>query len=144
VRSILRRFADAEEIETAGDSLLLLFRRPSDAVRFALIAQRQVRGLAQERKIKLLDRVGIHLGEVVIEEHVQGHKPKDLYGSQIDLCARVMGLAQGGQILLTRAVFDSARQALKGEELDELTELKWLNHGLTCLRELRNLWRFAK
>jgi len=34
----LARFAGAEEIETAGDSFLLLFARPSDAVKFALIA----------------------------------------------------------------------------------------------------------
>jgi class 3 adenylate cyclase/tRNA A-37 threonylcarbamoyl transferase component Bud32/tetratricopeptide (TPR) repeat protein len=129
VRNLLQRVADAEEIETVGDSFLLLFGRPSDAVRFALFMQRQVRALAQEHQVKLADRVGIHLGEVVIEENEQGHKPKDLYGSQVDLCARVMGLARGGQILLTHAVFDSARQALKGEELQNLRELKWLNHG---------------
>ena len=129
VRQIVQRVPDAEEIETAGDSFLLLFARPSDAVRFALLVQAHVRALARERSVALADRIGIHVGEVVIEEHARGHKPKDLYGSQIDLCARVMGLAEGGQILLTRAVFDSARQALKGEELPGLNELQWLNHG---------------
>ncbi len=46
VRQTLVRFADAEEIETAGDSFLLLFARPSDAVKFALLVQMQTRVLA--------------------------------------------------------------------------------------------------
>jgi len=33
------------------------------------------------------------------------------------------------QILLTRAVFDSARQSLKGEEVEGAGSLSWLNHG---------------
>jgi len=79
-------------------------------------------------------RIGIHVGEVVIEEHEHGPKLKDLHGTQIDLCARVMGLAEGGQILLTRAVFDSARQALKGEDIEGVKGLSWLNHGPYLLK----------
>jgi WD40 repeat protein/serine/threonine protein kinase/class 3 adenylate cyclase len=134
VRDLLRRAVDAEEIETAGDSFLLLFARPSDAVKFALLLEQQTGALAKERTVVLAVRIGIHVGEVVIEEHRQGPKPKDLYGSQIDLCARVMSLAQGRQILLTRAVFDSARQALKGEELQGLNDLQWLDHGPYVLK----------
>lgn len=134
VRELLQRAADAEEIETAGDSFLLLFARPSDAVKFALVLQQQTGALEKEWKVALAVRIGIHVGEVVIEQHAQGSKPKDVYGSQVDLCARVMSLAQGGQILLTRAVFDSARQALKGEELHGLNELQWLDHGPYVLK----------
>src|SRR5690349_5726110 len=36
VRALLREFAQAEEIETAGDSFLLVFGRPSEAVSFAV------------------------------------------------------------------------------------------------------------
>jgi WD40 repeat protein/tRNA A-37 threonylcarbamoyl transferase component Bud32 len=103
-------------------------------VKFALVLEQQTGVLAKERTVALAVRIGIHVGEVVIEEHQHGPKPKDLYGSQIDLCARVMGLAQGGQILLTRAVFDSARQALKGEELLALNELQWLDYGPFVLK----------
>jgi WD40 repeat protein/serine/threonine protein kinase/class 3 adenylate cyclase len=134
VRELLQRAGDAEEVETAGDSFLLLFARPSDAVKFALILEQQTGVLAKERKVALAVRIGIHVGEVVIEAHGQGGKAKDLYGSQIDLCARVMSLAEGGQVLLTRAVFDSARQALKGEELHGLNVLQWLDHGPYVLK----------
>src|SRR5713226_9104201 len=39
IRETLRQFAQAEEIETEGDSFLLIFATPSDAVVFALLAQ---------------------------------------------------------------------------------------------------------
>src|SRR5512139_1897496 len=40
-----------------------------------------------------------------------------------------MSLAQAGQILMTRPVFDNARQSLKGEEIEGAGSLSWLNHG---------------
>src|SRR5512139_1988370 len=40
-----------------------------------------------------------------------------------------MSLAQAAQILMTRPVFDNARQSLKGEEIEGAGSLSWLNHG---------------
>jgi serine/threonine-protein kinase len=80
-----------------------------------------------------LDRIGIHLGEVVIGNETDSSTPKNLFGIQIDTCSRVMSLAKAGQILTTRAVFDSARQALKGEDIPDISSLEWLNHGLYLL-----------
>lgn len=94
VRQLLAACPGAEEIETAGDSFLLSFPKPSDAVRFALVLQGRLRALNQGQPVPLQDRIGIDLGEVVIEQHAAGHKPKDLYGLQIDTCARVMSLAK--------------------------------------------------
>jgi serine/threonine protein kinase len=77
----------------------------------------------------VFDRIGIHVGEVWIEEHEGPGKARDLYGLQVDTCARVQSLGQADQILLSRFPFDSARQALKGEELHGIEALSWLNHG---------------
>ena len=77
----------------------------------------------------VFDRIGIHVGEVWIEEHEGAGKAQDLYGLQVDTCARVQSLGQADQILLSRFPFDSARQALKGEELHGIGVLSWLNHG---------------
>jgi WD40 repeat protein/class 3 adenylate cyclase len=129
VRSQRTRFPESEEIETAGDSFLLVFARPSEAVEFALVVQTELESWSQARGIALRQRVGIHLGEVVIEEHQGTGKAKDLYGGQLDVCARVMALAGANQILMTRAVFDNARRVLKGEDVPEVGPLKWLNHG---------------
>jgi len=83
------------------------------------------------------DRIGIHVGELFIEEHAPGGKAQDLHSLQVDMCARVMSLAQGDQILLRRSAFDNARQVLKGRDLqglNEANELHWLNHGLYLLK----------
>jgi len=132
-RRLVRRqrteFSESEEIETAGDSFLLVFATPSEAVEFALIVQTELETWSRSRGIGVQQRVGIHLGEVVIEEHPTPGKAKDLYGGQLDVCARVMSLAGANQILMTRAVFDNARRVLKGEDVPEVGPLKWLNHG---------------
>jgi eukaryotic-like serine/threonine-protein kinase len=134
IREALRQFPQGEEIETAGDSFLLIFATPSDAVQFALLAQARLRSLRQESSA--LDRIGIHVGEVVIGNEAESRRPKDLFGIQIDTCSRVMSLAKAGQTLMTRAVFDSARQVLKGEDIEGGGSLEWLNHGPYLLKGL--------
>ncbi|MBI4664543.1 MAG: protein kinase [Verrucomicrobia bacterium] len=133
VREILSQFNEGEEIDTAGDSFFIVFAKPSDAVRFSLMLQARLRVLAKETPRALLDRIGVHIGEVVIEEQAEG-KLKDLYGLQVDVCARVMSLAEGDQILLTRSTFDNARQVLKGQDIEGVGSLSWLNHGPYLLK----------
>ncbi len=134
VRETLGQFPQGEEIETAGDSFLLAFAAPSEAVQFALLLQVRLRRLSDPPSAASLDRIGIYLGEVVLEAGPESRKARSIFGLAIDICARVMGLAEGGQILMTRAVFDSARQALKGEDIAEVKELSWLNHGPYLLK----------
>lgn len=126
-REVLRNFPEGREISTAGDSFFCVFVRPSDAVAFALRLQSRMRRDLHPEGIAM--RIGIHLGEVVVEENAVAGKPLDLFGLQVDTAARVMSLAEGGQILCTRAVFDNARQVLKGRDHPGLAELVWLNHG---------------
>src|SRR5262249_4149277 len=106
----------AREIETAGDSFLIVFERPSDAVRFSVKLQ-------ADNDTAISDRIGIHLGEVFLEEMTS-----KLFGMQVDTAARIMSLASGGQILMSRLAFDTARQMLRGPGNDT-GELQWLNHG---------------
>lgn len=134
VRGILAGFPEGEEIGTAGDSFFLVFAKPSEAVRFALLLQARLRETSGEGSVELLDRIGIHIGEVIIEERPGSSKPKDLYGIQVDICARVMLLGQGDQILMTRSTFDNARQVLKGQELPNLGPLTWTSHGSYLLQ----------
>ena len=129
VREILSGFSEGEEIKTAGDSFFLAFVRPSDAVRFSLILQMRLRKLSEELRIPVRVRIGIHIGEVFVEEDRKDKKLIDLYGMQVDTCARVMSLCEGGQILVTRSTFDNARQVLKGEDLEGIGAVSWLNHG---------------
>ena len=132
IRGVLKDFTGGEEIKTSGDSFFIAFVRPSDAVRFSLIVHMNLRGLSDELGVPILIRTGIHIGEVFVEE---GSKQGiDLYGIQVDTCARVMSLCQGGQILVTRSTFDNARQVLKGQDIEGVTSLSWLNHGPYSLK----------
>ncbi|MGA2867527.1 MAG: adenylate/guanylate cyclase domain-containing protein, partial [Verrucomicrobiota bacterium] len=131
-RQVLRDFAGAEVIKTAGDSFLILFPMPSEAVRCALLLQGRLRQFNQGLTVAVQDRLGLHMGEVVIEEIAPGQR--DVHGIQVDTCSRVMGLAQGGQILMTRGVFDSARQMLKGEDIAGVGALSWVSHGRYLLK----------
>ncbi|MBU6400996.1 MAG: protein kinase, partial [Verrucomicrobia bacterium] len=125
-RQLLAGFVEAEEVETAGDSFLLLFSRPSDAVRFALCLQAALGTPADEAGPPIRDRIGIHAGEVFIEGKAGTGR---LFGMQVDTAARVASLAVGGQILMTRFVFDNARQVLRGDVLPGVAPLTWSNHG---------------
>ncbi|MBM3833081.1 MAG: PEGA domain-containing protein [Verrucomicrobia bacterium] len=129
VRDILGRFPTGEEISTAGDSFFLAFAKPSDAVKFSLLLQAKLRELNKGSRTPILDRIGIHVGEVFIEENQGPGKPKDMYGIQVDTCARVMSLGDGDQILMTRFAYDNARQVLKNQQVEGVGPLAWLTHG---------------
>lgn len=134
VRSLMAAFPEAEEIDTAGDSFFMVFSRPSDAVRFALTLQKSLREFSLARNRKISDRIGINLGEIIIDETTG----KDLYGIQVDSTARVMSAAEGDQILMTRSTFDNARQVLKGQDLPGIAALQWLNYGSYTLKGIED------
>ena len=134
VREVLRQFKEGEEIETAGDSFLIVFAKPSDSVKFALLLQARLRELADTTGCAVRDRIGLHLGEVFIEDHSGPQESKNLFGMQVDTAARVMSLAGAGQTVMTRAVFDNARQVLKGQDLPGIGELLWMSHGTYLLK----------
>jgi adenylate cyclase len=87
-------------IRSMGDGLLMEFDSALDAVRCAIDIQR---GLAEhepknaERRIQL--RIGINTGDVIVDE-------RDIYGNSINIAARLEGLAEPGQIYVTRGVRD--------------------------------------
>ncbi|MSU36154.1 MAG: hypothetical protein EXS36_13845 [Pedosphaera sp.] len=121
----LKAFSQAVMLERVGNTALLSFARPSNAVQFGLALQ-----LATIQPLTY--RVAIHMGEIV---NAQATEPREQFGEQLMICERLLQLAKPGQLLLSRAVFDSARPVLKKEEvnklhgLQELSELSWLNHG---------------
>jgi len=133
VRTILKSIPGGEEINTQGDSFFLVFVKPSDAVKFALLLQSQLRTAVKTGGYPLYDRVGVHVGEVFVEE-VVGAGMNDLYGIQVDTSARVMSLGEADQILMTRFAFDNARQVLKGQSIEGLGKLAWMNHGYYSLK----------
>ncbi len=134
-RERLRRYGGQEIDKT--DGFLFLFERPVDAARYALDYNEQLSLLEREQQVTLKARAGIHLGEVVLRQNLpemvaQGAKPVEVEGLTKLIAARIMSLAGGCQILLTRAAFDMARRAFVGLA-DPGEELEWRAHGFYLL-----------
>lgn len=127
--ALFERLAAEEKltlIKNTGDGYFARTTSVAAAVRFALRFQHGMRGMAWP-SFALTTRVGIHAGEVA---DIMTLGQADVLAPAADLVARVMGLALGGQILLTRGPFDEARHFVREhpDQVDGLS-LTWLAHG---------------
>ena len=115
----------------AGDGCFLTFETPSAAVRFALNLQK-VHGTETELP-KVY--VGIHMGEVVEKTGPGGEGgPPLVEGLTVDIASRIQSLALPGQILMSGAVFNSARPRLNVQEID--APISWQAHGAYLFKDL--------
>lgn len=128
---LIDEYPTAEILKDTGDGYFASFSNTTDAVRFALRFQDALqRALWDPQPLKV--RIGIHLGEVAQLEKETTGKPK-IVGLAADLVSRVAGLADGGQILLTRSAFNEARQFVSTAPNSE-QPLHWVAHGPYRLR----------
>lgn len=130
-RDLLARH-DGQEIDRA-DGFLALFARPIQAVAFALAYQRDIRELAGLGGMPLNARVGIHLGEVIIwdnapETIAAGARQFNAEGLAKPVAARLMALAEPGQVLLSEVACALAQRA-QGELPDTFVGVAWQHHG---------------
>lgn len=83
---------------TAGDSILAEFPSAVDALQCALGIQERVAAANEEvpedRRVRF--RIGLHVGEVMV-------KNGDLFGDDVNIAARMQGLALPGSVCLTEA-----------------------------------------
>ncbi len=90
-------------VGTAGDAMLAEFGSAVTAVSAAIdIQERMARfneALAEDQR--MMFRVGVHLGEVIIDEEDQ-----NIFGDGVNLAARIQALAEPGGIAVSRAVRD--------------------------------------
>jgi class 3 adenylate cyclase/tRNA A-37 threonylcarbamoyl transferase component Bud32 len=130
-KGIIGQIGGAAILKDTGDGFFAQFESAADAVGAALKFQQGLSELPPE-PFHLQSRVGIHVGEVEeMEKEVTGRAK--IVGLTADLAARVMGLAAGGQILMTRGAFDQARKAAV-EPAAEGSMLRWIAHGRYVLK----------
>jgi adenylate cyclase len=87
--------------KTTGDGFLAEFSSPVEAVRCALEVQQILANeTAQEPSQALQLRIGINLGDVIVEED------GDVYGDGVNVAARLEQLAEPGSIWISGAVYD--------------------------------------
>lgn len=98
------------EIKTIGDSFMVEFASPLEALRCALAMQGTLntRNLVCPKDRQIQIRIGIHLGEV--EE-----RDDDLFGDGVNIAARIEPLAEPGGICVTRSVHDQAVGKIESE-----------------------------
>jgi serine/threonine protein kinase len=106
---------------------LILFAHPGAAVQYALACQNAVRALAQGERVALAIGIGIQLGvQPRVDSEITTATPRlEVDTATRDMAARLSKLAKPGQILLTRGVFDLARQ----DSFRPPGKLQWLAHG---------------
>ena len=124
-RQVMGAAAGAEILKDTGDGFLARFTATREAVMVALRFQEAIR-TEPWGSDAIQVRVGVHLGEVSELDLETTGLPK-VSGLAVDITARVMGMGLPGQILMTRAAFDNARQYVRHE--DDGQPLKWMAHG---------------
>ncbi len=97
--SILRSAIDRHDgyiFSTAGDGLAAAFATAADAIAAAIDAQRLLHDEAWPDPIRLHVRMGLNTGET-------DERDGDYFGPPVNRAARLMGVANGGQIVLSAA-----------------------------------------
>lgn len=113
--------------ERAGDSFLVMYASPAEAVGATIEFQDAISAQAWPAPVAV--RVGVHVGESLLIEHGTSGRAH-VSGLAVDVAARIMSLARGGQILMSRTAADSARQYLRQlhDERGAASELRWTTH----------------
>jgi adenylate cyclase len=95
-------------VKLMGDGVLVEFASAVDAVQCAVELQNAMAAANAEvpQESRILLRVGINLGDVVVEG-------SDLYGDGVNIAARLEGLADPGGIFVSRTVFNHVRGKVK-------------------------------
>ena len=108
-------------VKTTGDGILVEFSSAVDAVRNALAIQSAMAGRNAElpEEQRLVFRVGINLGDVIIEED-------DIHGDGVNVAARLEGLCGPGEVYLSGTVHEHVAGKLSAS-FDDLGEQKVKN-----------------
>ena len=109
---------DGFEVDTQGDSFFVVFERAVDAVLAAANAQRALFSAQWPEEAVVRVRMGMHTGEP---------QPTDegYIGLDVHCAARIMSVAHGGQVLLSRATCDLVTSALpEGVQLRDLGDFR--------------------
>ncbi len=107
-RSVFSKFIERHHgriANTAGDGLIAEFASVVEAVQCAIEVQRELGGRSRAPGGALRFRIGIHLGDVMIDG-------SDLLGESVNLAARLQTMAEPGGILVSQQVYDQVQHKL--------------------------------
>jgi TolB-like protein len=92
-------------VKLTGDGFLAEFTSATNAVLAAYTIQKsiepRVKDMPEEKR--MLFRMGVNLGDIFWDD-------EDIYGDDVNIAARLEGIAEPGSILISRAVFDNVKR----------------------------------
>ena len=117
----------------AGDGFLCEFSSPVMAVRAGYEIQRDLQALAKDNEQIPALRIGIHMADVVVEGN-------NLLGDGVNIASRIEGVAEPGNVLVSRTVFDQVKRTaqLRFENCGEAL-LKNISEPVTLYKVLGDL-----
>src|SRR5215475_7334940 len=91
-------------VKNTGDGFLAEFPSAVAAVRAAAQFQKRIRDLTIDdpEDARILFRVGINIGDVIVEPH-------DIFGDDVNIAARLEGIAEPGGICVSSSVYAHVR-----------------------------------
>lgn len=107
-RSVFSKFIERHGgriVNTAGDGLIAEFPSVVEAVQCAIEVQQELVSLSRSRDDALRFRIGIHLGDVMIDG-------SDLLGEGVNLASRLESMAEPGGVLISQQVYDQVQHKL--------------------------------
>ncbi|MFK7992493.1 MAG: adenylate/guanylate cyclase domain-containing protein [Granulosicoccus sp.] len=107
-RNVFKKFIERHDgriANTAGDGLIAEFPSVVEAVQCAIEVQQELVFQEKNGKDALRFRIGIHLGDVMIDG-------SDLLGDAVNLAARLESMAEPGGVLISQQVYDQVQHKL--------------------------------
>jgi class 3 adenylate cyclase len=122
-------------IKTLGDAVMAAFMTPLDAVKAALAMQDEIGRFNDARGDRdLILKIGLHRGATIA---VTLNERLDYFGQNVNIAARVEGLAEGGEICLTPQV----RGAVGVDAILEPYDVSVASARLKGVQQIMPVWR---
>ncbi|MBL0064385.1 MAG: adenylate/guanylate cyclase domain-containing protein [Bacteroidetes bacterium] len=138
-RSIIPRDGAGVIVKEIGDAFLCVFAEPSTAVQRSVEFQNAITANRAHLSIKdyhLTVRIGIHLGQVAIENNLA----PDIFGKHVNRAARIQSIAQGGQVLTSQSIWENAAGWLQENSKENIQSICYGSTRLKGIIEIENLW----
>jgi hypothetical protein len=105
LEKIVTRFSGSV-VKTLGDGMVCVFEKPDDGFRAACEMQATVTSLAQRASNRLQIKAGLTYGSVVLSKG-------DVFGDTVNVCARLVALANPEQILTSGQTVEALSPGLR-------------------------------
>jgi formylglycine-generating enzyme required for sulfatase activity/class 3 adenylate cyclase len=94
-------------VKTTGDGFIAMFDSPVEAVRCGIVIQQNMSGrnTSLPRDHWIAYRIGVNLGDVIIEED-------DIYGDGVNIASRLESLAEPGQVYISGGIYEQIKHKL--------------------------------